>query len=317
MIRQKNIGEKYKAESGGEMQGKQPQISVIMSIYNQWNKVQMDEAVKSILNQTFQDFEFIIYNDGSDKEVCDYLSQYAQMDERIILINNPENHGLAYSLNTCIDVAKGKYLARMDDDDFCVPERLQVQYEFLEEHPEIAFVGSNAKLIDDKGIWGNRYMPENPNKHTFLRFSPFIHPTVMIRRSIFDGTVAYRSSKETWRCEDYELFMRLCKLGYRGYNIQQELLYYREDRHSYKKRKFKYRMDEMHLRYRNFKELGILYPVGWLYVVRPLIAAIVPSGLILGVKKLYHLLGRTNEKRRSKKNSKQVSERTGAETLTV
>lgn len=266
-----------------------PQISVIMSIYNQKNKIQLDEAVQSILNQTFLDFEFIIYNDGSDDEVYEFLQEYAHMDNRIVLINNPVNHGLAYSLNSCIDVARGKYLARMDDDDFCALDRLEVQYKYLEEHPEVAFVGSNAKLVDENGnCWGVRKMPETPDELNFLRFSPYIHPTVMIRRSVFDGTITYCSSKEVLRCEDYELFMHLYKCDYRGYNIQQELIYYREDNNSYKKRKFKYRVDEMRLRYRNFKEIGILFPVGWLFVIRPLLAAVTPSVLILGVKKLYH-----------------------------
>ena len=267
---------------------KVPMISVIMSIYNQWNKEYLRDAIMSVLGQTFTDFEFIIYNDGSDESICRHLQTYAELDSRIRIINNPVNHGLAYSLNTCIDVAKGKYLARMDDDDICEPNRFQVQIDYLERHPEISFVGCNAKLINKDGVWGHRKMPENPEKQSFLKFSPYIHPTVMIRRDIFENQSAYRSSKETWRCEDYELFMRLMQLGYRGYNIQQELFFYRECRESYKKRKMKYRIDEMRLRYRNFKELGMLFPIGWCYVLRPIVAGIVPSRLILGVKRLYH-----------------------------
>lgn len=296
-LRKKSCQKEHKEGGEGMQQETLPKISVIMSIYNQWNKVQLDRAVESVLEQTFPEFEFIIYNDGSDEVVWEYLQKYARQDSRIVLINNPVNHGLAYSLNTCIDVARGKYLARMDGDDICAPERLAVQYAFMEAHPEIAYVGCNARLIDEKGVWGIRRMPENPDKRAFLRFSPFIHPTVMIRRCLFEGAPAYRSSKETWRCEDYELFMRLWKLGYRGCNIQQELFFYREDRDAYKKRKRRYRLDEMRLRYRNFKELGILFPTGWLYVTRPLVAALIPSGLILAMKRLYHLRDNHNEKR--------------------
>lgn len=269
---------------------KVPMISVIMSIYNQWNMEYLRDAIMSVLGQTFTDFEFIIYNDGSDESICRHLQTYAELDSRIRIINNPVNHGLAYSLNTCIDVAKGKYLARMDDDDICEPNRFQVQIDYLERHPEISFVGCNAKLINKDGVWGHRRMPENPEKQSFLKFSPYIHPTVMIRRDIFENQSAYRSSKETWRCEDYELFMRLMQLGYRGYNIQQELFCYREDCASYKKRKMKYRIDEMRLRYRNFSAMGMLSPMGWLYVIRPVIAGCVPSWMILGVKKIGHQL---------------------------
>lgn len=265
-----------------------PKISIIMSIYNQWNSDYLDRAVMSILSQTFRDFEFIIHDDGSEPAICQQLEQYRKLDDRIIIIHSQENCGLAYSLNTCINVAKGKYIARMDDDDISAPDRIAAQYEYLETHPEISYVGCNAGLIDSNGVWGHRTMPEYPDKQSFLRYSPFIHPSVMIRRSVFDVQEAYHLSKETWRCEDYELFMRLTKLGYRGINIQQELFYYRENYHSYKKRKFKYRLNEVKLRYWNFKELDMLHSTGWLYVIRPLAAAFVPSGLICAAKKLYH-----------------------------
>ncbi len=295
---------------------KMPLISVIMSIYNQWNEEYLRAAVLSVLEQTFTDFEFIIYNDGSDDKVCQKLQEYADLDSRIRLINNPVNHGLAYSLNTCIGVARGKYLARMDDDDICEANRFQVQFDYMEAHPEISFVGCNAKLFNSNGVWGHRRMPEDPGKVAFLRFSPYIHPTVMIRREIFDNQTAYRSDKNTWRCEDYELFMRLLRLGYRGHNIQEELFYYREDRAAYKKRKMKYRVDEMRLRYRNFSEMGMLYPLGWLYVIRPIIAGCVPSWLILGIKKFYYLCV---EKRESQveKEATIVSENTQEKLETI
>lgn len=278
--------------------GKNPAISVIMSIYNQKNRAHLEEAVMSILEQSFTDFEFIIYDDGSDRETAEYLHKYEKLDERVTLISNPVNHGLAYSLNTCIDVARGKYLARMDDDDISGRNRLRVQYDYMEAHPDVAYVGCSARLLDEGGVWGVRRMEERPDAAAFLKCSPFIHPTVMIRRTIFENPDAYYDTKEHWRCEDYELFMRLYRLGYKGENLGQELFYYREDRNSYVKRKFCYRMDEFRLRYRNFKELGILFPLGWLYVLRPLIAAVVPGGLIYRMKKLYHRQDIRYEKRK-------------------
>lgn len=274
-----------------------PQISVLMSVYNQKKPEQLEAAIQSVLKQTFTDFEFIIYNDGSDEETSARLQKYINVDKRIRLIEDEVNRGLAYSLNACIDVAKGKYLARMDDDDICDPDRFMVQYDYLERHKDIALVGCNAKLIDDKGVWGIRQMPEYPDEKSFLRFSPFIHPTVMIRREVLEATNGYNASKETLRCEDYELFMRLWKEGYKGYNIQLDLFSYREERTSYKKRKFKYRMDEMRLRYRNFKELGLLFPFGWVYVLRPVLAAFVPGAFILQMKKMKHLQDKKYERK--------------------
>lgn len=274
-----------------------PQISVLMSVYNQKKPEQLEAAIQSVLKQTFTDFEFIIYNDGSDEETSARLQKYIDVDKRIRLIEDEVNRGLAYSLNACIDVAKGKYLARMDDDDICDPDRFMVQYDYLERHKDIALVGCNAKLIDDKGVWGIRQMPKYPDEKSFLRFSPFIHPTVMIRREVLEATNGYNASKETLRCEDYELFMRLWKEGYKGYNIQLDLFSYREERTSYKKRKFKYRMDEMRLRYRNFKELGLLFPFGWVYVLRPVLAAFVPGTFILQMKKMKHLQDKKYERK--------------------
>ena len=262
-------------------------ISVIMGIYNQQNTEQLSEAIHSVLEQSFREFEFIIYNDGSDADVTEYLRECSRLDDRIRFIDSPVNHGLAYSLNSCIGVARGKYIARMDGDDICLPKRLQIQYDYLEQHPEIAFVGGNACLLEDNDIWGVRRMPASPNARDFLRYSPYIHPSIMIRRSVFEETEGYHTERGTLRCEDYELFMRLWRLGYQGHNLQQELLLYREDRASYQKRRWCYRIDEMKLRYRNFKELHILFPDGWIYVLRPLAAAIVPGNVILGVKKLY------------------------------
>ncbi len=82
---------------------------------------------------TLTDFEFIIYDDGSDPEVAGYIRELEKLDERIVLIGKEENHGLAFSLNMCIGAAKGKYIARMDADDIALPERLQVQYDFMEQ----------------------------------------------------------------------------------------------------------------------------------------------------------------------------------------
>lgn len=260
-------------------------VSVIMGVYNQWSESILGEAVNSILNQTLEDFEFIIYDDGSDSKAAGYIRSLEALDDRIVLIGAEENHGLAFSLNACIGRAKGKYIARMDADDISLPQRLQVQVDFLENHPEYMWCGTNAEVFDENGIWGKRCMPEIPKKEDYLRFSPYIHPTVMYRASVFEENEGYyKVSKETLRCEDYEIFMRLRQVGYQGYNIQQDLFRYREDKDSYKRRKFKFRVNEAKIRYRNFKNMHILWPVGWLYVLRPIIAGFLPNKFISWIK---------------------------------
>ena len=141
-----------------------PEISVIMGVYNELNKDILMEAVNSILHQTFEDFEFIIYDDGSCPEAATLLREVAGLDERIKLIGQDENHGLAFSLNECIDEAKGKYIARMDADDICMADRLETQIEFLENNPEYACVGSNMIIFDESGEHGERVIPEKTKK---------------------------------------------------------------------------------------------------------------------------------------------------------
>lgn len=271
-------------------------ISVIMGVYNQSNKEILNQAIRSVLNQTETDFEFIIYDDGSEEQTSQYIRTLKDLDNRIVVIGAKENNGLAYSLNVCIDIAKGEYIARMDADDISYPERFAEQVRFLEAHPEYQWCGCNAEIFDEKGIWGERNMVESPEKNDFLKFSPYIHPSVMYRAELFEKAGMYNVSKETLRCEDYEIFMRFHELGYRGYNIQKYLFGYREDKESYNKRKLKYRISEMKIRYRNFKKMKILFPKGWLYVVRPAVAIIVPNPLILLLKR------KKDEKREYREN---------------
>lgn len=277
--------------------GDAPVVSVIMSTSGGQKAEHLKKAVQSVLEQEGIGFELVICNDNAPKEHSEYLHKLAERDMRVHLIENPESRGLAYALNLCIGMARGKYLARMDDDDVCSPSRLKVQADYLEEHSDIAYVGCNAALTDEKGVWGHRQLPEEPGKKDFLRFSPYIHPSVMFRSDVFRALEGYRTG--TRRGEDYELFMRLCAAGYRGCNIQQTLFFYREDRDSYKRRSLGSRLDEMRIRYEGFRALGIMLPWGWLYMLRPLAAGCVPGPVIHGARKLCHRSSAVLEKWRS------------------
>lgn len=261
------------------------EISIVMGVYNQRAFNQLEQAVDSILKQSFQNFEYLIYNDGSDGEVTEQLQNIASRDLRIRLFCAKRNHGLAYALNYCIKHSSGKYIARMDADDISMPERLQRQYDFLEEHEEYGFVGCNARLLRESGVCGLRLMPERPKAENFLAFSPYIHPAVMFRREVFEKYGLYSESKNNLRCEDYELFMRFYQKGCIGYNIQEPLFLYREDENTFKKRKYRYRVDEFRLRYTYFKKLGLLNAKSTYWVVKPLIAGLVPGKLLYELKK--------------------------------
>ena len=260
-------------------------ISVIMGVYNPRNKEIFNKAIQSVLNQTYKDIEVIICDDGSNEETKNFLKEALLKDSRIVLIHNDRNSGLAYSLNHCMAVAKGEYIARMDDDDISHPQRFEEELNFLDAHPEIGWVGCNADLIDGyENIWGHRTMSEYPTKDDLLFNSPFIHPTVLFRRSVLEDANGYAVSRHTRRTEDYDLWMRLYAMGHQGANIQKRLFQYREDEFAYTKRKYTYRIDEAIVRYHGFSQLK-LFPKAWLYVVKPLLVGLIPGVVLRKIKK--------------------------------
>lgn len=271
---------------------KEIKVTVIMGVYNQFNRAQLVEAIHSILNQTLKNFEFIIYDDGSEESESNYLMKLSKKDSRIRLFGKHQNNGLAYSLNECIQYARGEFIARMDADDVSLPERLERQVQFLEEHPGYDLVGCAARLIDEDGIaWGVRRMPKEPEKEDFLAFSPFIHPSVMMRKSIFEAGNRYLVSRDTLRCEDYEFFMRLFRLGVRGFNMPEVLFLYREGKTGYQKRRYRYYVSEARIRYRGFRNLEIALPKRLIFSLKPLLVGLLPVTVVAWYhryKELFH-----------------------------
>ena len=251
-------------------------ISVIMGVYCPKSYAHFCNAVESILQQTCQDWEFLIYDDGNPPKVGAKIRSIACRDSRIRYLHGTVNHGLGYALNCCILQAAGQYIARMDDDDYAKPERLEKQAAFLDKNPMYQWVGSNAELIDENGIWGVEKMVKIPTRYDHLPHSPYMHPTVMFRREVLLRHGGYDASRKTWLCEDYELFLRLACKGEQGYNMQEPLLQYREDATSYRKRTLARRIRELRLRRRGFDALGILNWTTIFYVWKPMFVWLIP-----------------------------------------
>ncbi len=262
-----------------------PLVSVIMGVYNQWDEKVLREAVNSILRQSYENLEFIIWDDGSTKEAAAIVQSLEDLDSRIVVMRREENKGLAFSLNECILHAKGKYIARMDADDISLRTRLEKQVDFLENHLEYGWCGCNTELFDEEGVWGERPYPEIPQMVDYYKFSPYAHPSVMFRAELFDEGRGYLATEETLRCEDYEIFMHLIQKGQKGYNLQENLFRYRETKDSYRKRKVKYRINEAKTRYKNYKQMGKLFPVGWIFVLRPVVACFIPPIMLEFIKR--------------------------------
>jgi hypothetical protein len=177
-----------------------------MSVYN--GGKYLNEAIESILNQTFRDFEFIIINDGSTDDTGAILNSYGQIDNRV-QVYNQENRGLIVSLNRGCQLAQGKYIARMDADDISLPERLAKQIQYMEAHPEIGVLGTWVAMIDEKGRGrGDWRLPTTPNVTGWaLLFGWCVaHPSVVMRREIVEQLGFYRP--EAIHAEDYDLWAR-------------------------------------------------------------------------------------------------------------
>lgn len=252
-----------------------PKVSVLMSIYN--NEATVDASIASIVNQTFTDWEMILWNDASTDKSADKLKSWAQHDSRIRLFSNASNQGLAASLNMALGKAHGEYVARMDGDDVSLPERFERQVDFLDSHPQYAMLGSACTLFDEAGDWGTRTALPDPQKKNFLWGSQFIHPSVMIRHEALKAVGGYRVCRDTLRTEDYDLFMRMYAHGFTGYNLSEPLLRY-YDKRIPRHVRYAHRISEAKIRLRGFKALGLL-PAGLPYVIKPLVVGLLPGGL--------------------------------------
>ena len=185
----------------------------------------------------------------------------------------------------CLKEAQGTYIARQDDDDISLKDRLKKQVDFLDKHPEYAIVGTLADVFDDSGKWGEYNVEEKPTKTSFYWNSPFMHPNIMMRKEALDNCQGYRISKETRRCEDLDLFMRMYAKGYKGYNIQEKLYEYRIVNDPKKKyRPMKYRIDEAVVRFKGYKALHILNIKGMFYVFKPIIIGLIPQKILYYIK---------------------------------
>lgn len=225
-------------ESGCPMEMREPLVSIIMPVFNCESTV--GAAVESIINQTYSNWQLIVCDDCSTDNSFSILEGYReQLGTKMILLRNENNSKIAATLNRCLEYATGKYVARMDADDRCKPRRIQVQVEFLESHQEYECVGSGREIFDDKGKKGIRISREYPTEIELFKSTPFAHPTIMMRKSAYDTLGGYRIAEETLRAEDVDLWFRFWAAGFRGYNLQEILLEYRESANDFNKRTLK------------------------------------------------------------------------------
>ncbi len=260
----------------------QPRVSIIMATYNCCDT--LSRSIDSILNQTYQDWEFVICDDCSTDDTFSILTEYArEYPDKIVVLKNERNSKLSFSLNRCLEVARGEYIARMDGDDVSLPERLEKQVAFLDAHPEYAVVACGMTPFDGKKKGAPRINKPEPEPRDMLNHSPFAHATILMRKSAYDTVHWYTVSKRTVRAQDYDMWFRFFKAGLRGYNLQESLYEVLEDDAAYKRRSMKTRLYEVLTKLKGYRMLGFP-PYLYIYALKPALVALVPIRLM----KAYH-----------------------------
>lgn len=261
-------------------------VSVIMGIYNCADT--LEEAVGCIVSQTYQNWELILCDDGSCDETYTVARRLAdRYHGRIILLKNEHNCGLNHTLNRCLAAATGEYIARMDADDRCSPERFQREAEVLDRNPELAIVSTDMEHFDELGAWGRQEHPEFPVPKDFVHGTPFNHAACMVRREAYETVNGYSEDRQFLRVEDYHLWIKMYHAGFRGRNIREVLYQMRDDRNAYSRRKFSYRLNEARVKALAVKAFNLPF-YNYLYALRPIIVGLLPAGVydLLHKKKL-------------------------------
>ena len=223
-----------------------PQISVVMPVYN--SEKYLKESIESILNQTFTDFEFIIVDDQSTDSSWQIIQEYANKDSRIIAVKNTGKKGCYPARNCGNKLAKGKYIAVMDSDDISLPYRLQKQFDFMEQNPDIGICGSWAKNFGDKNDIIKTFLNHEEIRDITFFYCSMVHPSVIfINNGIF-------YSEEYNSTQDYALWCRKTnELNFA--NIPEVLLLYR--RHSSQTDGFLQNDVANKIRLNNIQKIGI------------------------------------------------------------
>jgi glycosyltransferase involved in cell wall biosynthesis len=197
-----------------------PKVTVLMPAYNDGKYIH--EAISSVLEQSFTDFELLIINDGSTDETEKIIRSFK--DPRIILINK-ENKGIAAALNTGLNIARADYIARFDADDICYPNRLKIQYDFITNYPQYSVIGSAADYIDADGQYIFTHHPAGHLNEEIqqLKYSvcPFIHSSVIYKKELIINSGGYNEHAYTY--EDHFLWVNILS-NEKACNLSQPLI---------------------------------------------------------------------------------------------
>lgn len=264
-----------------------------MGIYN--CEKTLSEAIESILAQTFSDWQLVMCDDGSTDGTYNVASEYLlKYPEKIVLLQNNSNVGLNRTLNRCLKLCDGEYIARMDGDDISLPSRLEEEVQFLDLHTEYDIVSTPMIFYDETGDWGRSFSIEKPTKHDFIKHSPVhCHAPSMIRHSALLDIGGYTEDERTLRFEDVDLWYKLYAKDHIGYNLDKPLYKMRDGKEAAYRRGIKSRMNGVYVTYIGFKRFRFPWYM-YIYVAVDLIKHLI-KGLM--PKKLYMRFHKKNERK--------------------
>ena len=249
-------------------------VSVLMAEYNT-NPEFLIESIKSILSQTYQNFELIIVDDCGKNDLDSICATFK--DDRIIVIHNEKNMGLAQSLNKGLEYSNCEYIIRMDTDDICLPNRFEKQIQFVIKNSQYDIVGGKHIIFDNSKEYKTKCKVSGEIKNSdFLYNTPFSHPTLILKRESIIKVGGYPNYR---RGQDYAMEMNAFVHGCKGYVMDEFLVKYRQDADAYKKKNYKSRILEYKIRRAYFKKLNLPL-IRIIYEIKPLIVGLIPNFLL-------------------------------------
>lgn len=252
-------------------------VSIIMGIYN--CEETLSETIDSIFNQTYSNWELIMCDDGSIDRTYEIANEFVGKDQRVKLVKNEHNKGLANALNKCLELATGDYIMRHDGDDLMVKDRIEKQVNYM-ENSDCDACGAGAYMFDESGVWGLRQPVTIPPKKCMILGAPFIHATVIIKRDVLANVGGYSDNAITrQRLEDYDLWIKLYERNFILYNIREPLIYFRENKNSYNRKKKRFRITEAKARLNACKRLNIPY-IKRIGALKPLLVMLIPQKIL-------------------------------------
>ena len=257
-----------------------------MGIYNCASTLQ--EALDSLYSQSFKDFDIILCDDGSSDDTFAVAKNNRDIHSNIILLQNEKNEGLNKTLNHCLGVATGEYIARMDGDDVSLPTRFEKQVAFLDNHPEYAIVSTPMIYFDESGEFGRGEVTPEPTTNAMNYGCPFCHAPCMVRREAYLAVGGYSVSPWLLRYEDYDLWMKMFAAGYKGYNLSEPLYAMRDDRNAVRRRTLKGRINGIYAHWRAYRILNLSLIIFLKFSIVSIVKGLLPKNLytVLHKKKL-------------------------------